>query len=433
MLDIASQHGLSPDMDISYYRGRCRAIAAMCEEGSWRSRVYIKDLELSDFRAFHHADVKLPDPNKRRSQVGDYPNVSVFLGDNGGGKSSVLRAVAIICLAPILSHSGFVPYRLVRRPSAQQARIAASVSLEPSERGPRLIHTVIHRPPKGDQDRIEPPFNSSDLFDDDRSPAFFLVGYGATRRVETGDYSESSSRKSRGPRYTRVASLFEDQVALVPFSKRLSHRRSRRRMGEMLDLLNACLPESVRCVGLNEDADEEELLFKADGEDTPLPALSDGFRAFVGLVGDLVGRLAELETDEPLDQIPGIVLIDEIDLHLHPSWQRVVVPTLARTFPRLQFLVTSHSPLVAGSVSARSIFVVERNQDGVSTIEQLEERTFGRSAEELLLSSYFGLPTTRSVDFEAQSENLFARAADGDAEAALTYLRSLTDRDRRVR
>lgn len=391
--------------------------------------MYIRRLELTDFRAFGHTHVVFPDAAEPSRRTGDYPNVSIFLGDNGGGKSSVLRAVALACVGPVLS--GYVPYRLVRRPGATTAIITAHVQAGPPEAEVDRLQTVIHRQSHGDQDRIAPRDDSAfDLIDDELSSLFFIVGYGATRRVETGDYFEGSSRKSRGPRYARVASLFEDQVALVPFSQRLSRRRGRVRAEEMVHLLNRCLPPAVRCLGLDDYG--EELKFEVDGEETPLLALSDGFRIFVGLVGDLIGRLSEVFTEGPLDEISGIVLIDEVDLHLHPSWQRVVVPTLAQVFPRLQFIVTSHSPLVAGSVSSRSVFVVERDR-GVSTIEQLEERTFGRSAEELLLSSYFGLPTTRAVDFETQSADLFARAAAGDANAALTYLRSLADPGRRER
>jgi predicted ATP-binding protein involved in virulence len=60
----------------------------------------------------------------------------------------------------------------------------------------------------------------------------------------------------------------------------------------------------------------------------------------------------------------GVVLVDDIDLHLHPSWQRTVVSKLASTLPRLQFIVTSHSPLVAGNLYAENIRVVSNEPDG---------------------------------------------------------------------
>ena len=63
--------------------------------------------------------------------------------------------------------------------------------------------------------------------------------------------------------------------------------------------------------------------------------------------------------------------------------------------PKLQFVLTSHSPLVASTVKRENVFVSDTAEDGTATIEQLEEKVYGRSAEQLLLSSYFGLQTTR--------------------------------------
>ncbi len=88
--------------------------------------------------------------------------------------------------------------------------------------------------------------------------------------------------------------------------------------------------------------------------------LSDGEKCTLALVGDLARRLALAypELDNPL-QAPGIVLIDEIDLHLHPGWQRRVVPALQYAFPRCQFILTTHSPQVVSEVPAQQIWVLD--------------------------------------------------------------------------
>ncbi|MFG0532296.1 AAA family ATPase [Pseudomonas sp. yb_2] len=125
-------------------------------------------------------------------------------------------------------------------------------------------------------------------------------------------------------------------------------------------------------------------------------------------------------------EVPGMVLVDEIDLHLHPEWQRSVVPTLATTFPQLQFVFTSHSPLVASTVKRENIFITDTAEDGTATIKQLEEHVFGKSMEQLLLSAYFGLQTTRPDAFKAEDEQLFEKAANGDTTAALDFLARLT-------
>lgn len=84
--------------------------------------------------------------------------------------------------------------------------------------------------------------------------------------------------------------------------------------------------------------------------------LSDGEKCLLSLVGDLASRLAIADpiADNPLEG-SGIVLVDEIDLHLHPAWQRKVTHILTRTFPNCQFIVTTHSPQVLGEIKAQDI------------------------------------------------------------------------------
>ena len=118
----------------------------------------------------------------------------------------------------------------------------------------------------------------------------------------------------------------------------------------------------------------------------------------------------------------GVVLIDEIDLHLHPSWQREVVQTLSTALPRMQFIATTHSPLVASTVQSENIFVTDEDENGHAIIKQLEERVYGRSVEQLLLSSYFGLESTKPASFMEASRELFAEVAKGDSKAALAFL-----------
>lgn len=102
------------------------------------------------------------------------------------------------------------------------------------------------------------------------------------------------------------------------------------------------------------DVDSEEI--RAIGYDNtaiPFRLLSDGIRNTIGLVADLAHRMAQLNPalgELAVEQTPGVVLIDELDLHLHPSWQRRIVNDLKRTFPKVQFIVTTHSPFIIQSL-----------------------------------------------------------------------------------
>lgn len=402
--------------------------------------MYVKTLHIYAFKCFVKAALKLQYPGRKGLGVGSPNNVNVILGDNGGGKSSVLRALAIAVLAPVLLQSGFVPYRLVRRAKdasapAEQALLKLSIVTDKRElaplsaRGRSELLARIDKRERGDLDRLHlegtPNSPLADLLYDDTSLAFFVVGYGATRRVETGDYSESSARRSRGLRYRRVAGLFEDQVSLRPLQSWLPKLEGTKRFDEVVAKLNELLPASVSFPG-DFDKLSDQYLFNFKDAVSPFSSLSDGFKSFIGWAGDLLGHLVDVcPKGRQISDVPGIVLVDEVDLHLHPEWQRSVVPTLAKTFPKIQFVFTTHSPLVVSSVKQQNVFLTDLTADGGATIRQLDEYVHGRSIEQLLLSSYFGLETTRPDAFVSTGEALFQEAAAGNSEAALSYLEHL--------
>lgn len=405
--------------------------------------MYAKRLSAYDFRCFGKAVLGFQYPGRRGAGTSPISNVNLILGDNGGGKSSVLRAVAIAVLAPILMESGYVAHRVVRRPGAKKSLLKVDGvlhNLEQKDGDPKKLGRTdlemlarFEYREKQSRDRLHldstPTNPLTELLYDDSSPAFFVAGYGATRRVETGDYFESSARRSRGLRYGRVAGLFEDHLALRPMHSWFPRLDDRRRT-EAIDIINAVLPDNVRFNG-EYDEDEAQFLFAFDGQLTPFTSLSDGYKAFLGMAGDLVGHLADVcRDDKRIDDVDGIVLIDEIDLHLHPEWQRTVLPALAGAFPRIQFICTTHSPLVASTARKENVFVTDVDDAGLATIKQIEERVFGQSAEQVLLSSYFGLATTRPQEFEVEADALFRSAALGDKEAALDFLNRMTSPNR---
>ncbi len=411
--------------------------------------MYAKTLHIGNFKCFGQVDASFQYPGRSAEGVPVLDNVNLILGDNGGGKTSILRAIAVAVLAQTLSESGFVPWRLVRRARPGQdavqtanlkvdlvadtddGRWVMGLGIDPQfELGVRLDAKNGQAGNEIDRlSEINPllPNRIRMLFDLSNNIPF-IAGYGATRRLETGDYSESSARRSRGPRYARVASLFEDHLALRPIQTWANKIRNKAPLeyARALEKFNQVLPDNVRFTGEFE-ADDGQAIFMFNDAPTPLMALSDGYKSFIGWVGDLIGQLLDVNDGKcPIDQMSGIVLLDEIDLHLHPAWQRSVVPALAKAFPKLQFFFTSHGPLVAATVQHENVFITDIAPDGTAILKQIEEHVYGRGIEELLLSSYFGLESTRPESFQAQGRELFLKAASGDSSAALEYLQRLT-------
>ena len=152
----------------------------------------------------------------------------------------------------------------------------------------------------------------------------------------------------------------------------------------------------------------------------PFPGLSDGYRGFIGWVGDLLYHLcyAYPHGGHLVDML-GIVMVDEIDLLLHPKWQMKVISTVAKALPRMQFIFTSHSPLVAGSLEWMNINLLKVNPKTNRTVaKRLKQSIHGLDADQILISDFFGLKTTRTAGKISQLARLQRRARHGDAEAA---------------
>lgn len=121
----------------------------------------------------------------------------------------------------------------------------------------------------------------------------------------------------------------------------------------------ACLPGATR---VRFDFDRKELVVKLAGEERPYSSLSDGQRATLALVADLASKASTLNPHlgvAAARKSPGVVLIDELDLHLHPTWQREIVDRLKSVFPALQFIASTHSPFIIQSLEPGELLRLE--------------------------------------------------------------------------
>ncbi|ATB35748.1 hypothetical protein CYFUS_001162 [Cystobacter fuscus] len=406
--------------------------------------MYVRSLTIQNLRSFESVELPLCHPGDGAppapTGVPYLDNVTLLLGSNGSGKTSVLRAVALSTLAPVLAMgSGYVPYALVRRVKGRpsEARVKAHVVLHDQdglgEGKEEEIAATLVAPPRGYTDRFliesKPPSWHIRLWDEE-SPAFLVLGYGATRRVETGAGSVEGRAKERILRYRRVAGLFEEHMTLMPLAAWLPQvaRKDKKRHQEIVNLMNELLPEGTKMLGKWEDREDPESLFQRGGSVLPFPALSDGYRAFLCWVGDVLYHLHLIcKKGQRLVDMRGVVLVDEVDLHLHPEWQRHLVPSLSRAFPRLQFVLTSHSPLVVSTLSSQNVLLLEEREraGGVTATEVLRpgEELYGLSADQILTSQSFGLESSRDERFFERLKDVADKAREGGAEDALRFMR----------
>jgi predicted ATP-binding protein involved in virulence len=116
-------------------------------------------------------------------------------------------------------------------------------------------------------------------------------------------------------------------------------------------------------------AGDELLGVFADGRRLPFRLLSDGVRNMLALVADVARRAATLNPHLGADaarKTPGVVLIDEVDLHLHPRWQRRVLDDLRRTFPLVQFVATTHSPFIVQSLGPGELLTLDKPEEAAA-------------------------------------------------------------------
>lgn len=150
--------------------------------------------------------------------------------------------------------------------------------------------------------------------------------------------------------------------------------------------------------------------------------LSDGEKCLLAMVGDIARRLAiaNPSLDDPL-QGEGIVLIDEIELHLYPQWQHKIIPRLTETFPNCQFIVTTHSPQVLSHVQPENIYILQSTPDGI--IVSNPESSYGRDSNQIL-EDYMGTPE-RPQDIKDKILELFRLIDRNDFAGAKQLCQSI--------
>lgn len=138
-------------------------------------------------------------------------------------------------------------------------------------------------------------------------------------------------------------------------------------------------------IQFNLDTDEIDVIYCDKNNDhvrIPVSQLSDGYKCTISLIADIAYRMAILNPqllDRVLVETEGIVLIDEIDLHLHPTWQKRILKDLMEIFPKVQFIVSTHAPEVINSVKSDSI-VILKNNEVLSAVDE----TYGKDANTIL-------------------------------------------------
>ena len=334
---------------------------------------YFHSLELEGIGCFKEKQfLDLSDGN------GSYSNWTLILGDNGTGKTTLLRVLDR--MQPVeFSFNGIdIFYFPIYFKSSQLFYFNIEYSKLQVVNNSEIDSIIIENHGWGEF-KIE--FKN-----------VFLLSYGASRRMSK-DVNLSSLISEQF--YT---SLFDDSIELINaeewyLQKCLKLNSSE---GELtIKFINKVI-NLKQIKSLNESSSIE--VQTENGEWIPLRDLSYGYQTMTALLVDIGSRMMDKypESDNPLAE-PVIILIDEIDLHLHPKWQRQIMEQFSKYFPQAQFIVTSHSPLIVQAAEAVNANIVVCRKDGDKVIiDNNPEEVKGWRIDQILISDLFDLPTVRS-------------------------------------
>ena len=388
--------------------------------------MYIDKVTLKNIRGFENLEFNLCRGD------GKYAGWTVFTGDNGAGKSTLLKAIAVALTGRDVARS-LQPsfYRWIREAAGdQEAKIELMILPEKhvdefSEKGntayKKFPATLVLKQ-SGKEASVElPAANGSKTTLVQRglwAPAaggWFSCGYGPFRRVFGA--SQEATRLMVSPTTERFVTMFQEAASLYEVDqwlRNLSHKKLEGRSpesGQQLDLLLELLRDELMPNLITVDRVDSDGLWLRDRNGLQLAwsEMSDGYRAALALLADIVRHLiaaygidglAERGEDGKLQVVrSGVVMIDEIDAHLHPEWQREIGFWLKRHFPNIQFLVTTHSPIICQAADENGLFVLPEpgSSDAPRSLTPAEYKTVISSRPDtILLTPAFNMQNTRS-------------------------------------
>lgn len=376
--------------------------------------MWVEEVILDNIKCFDKQSLKLGSTKE------PYPWITL-LGENGTGKSTFLQSLALLLAGPEGAK------QLLTRP------VGWSKDQGKSGKMTVRLHQGTHDPGQYGGDKKERKvfqftfhvtgtetirinnkvYTEPVIIEDTNSRAlpwlrenallpkgkgWFAAGYGAFRRL-TRESKIIVPSLQTPLRYTNFFTQFREDQALEAFeswmvyldyriSKSSNDSLAKKQKEWGIKAINKLLPKGNSFDSIDNNA---SIWFNVQGSKVSTVSLSDGFRSVLALAGDLVWRLIEAfpESQDPLVE-QGVVLIDELDIHLHPAWQRTIAGLLREIFPGIQFIMATHSPLVAAGAGEDAITYRFYKEDEKTTVEQIKN-IHTKSVDQILQSDAFSL------------------------------------------
>ena len=418
----------------------------------------IHELSLYNFKKFSKYTLQL------------HPRFTLLIGDNGTGKTSLLDALAIAAGVWLVnppdstlsnSKRNILPTE-IRLEAIESAGVTQFIEHKPVKvtavgsftkdswsKWSRKINSKGSRTSNNDAKGVIDYISS--LFRRDKSGRMIwfpvIAYYGAGRTWLPSNASRKTAKLEQGinRRWDAFYDCFEERIRLADLQTWFQKEAiaALQRSGKMRPSYDVVKWAILRCIpGADDlwfDGDRAEIVVSLEHQPIPFSSLSEGQKMMVALIADIAIKvvnqntkfLTEVVDPNPeiippiLQQTPGLVLIDEIDVHLHPKWQRRVVNDLKTTFPSIQFVCTTHSPQVIGQIEPECLRILyEDNTGKICTITPKQGLGMDSS---WILQNLMGA-SARDIKIEEDLEQIFDTIDAENYSQARELIQTLTQK-----
>ena len=371
----------------------------------------LEKIRITNYRCFKDADIEFDD------------HATLIVGKNGAGKTAILDAVAVAVSTFLLGIDGGAS-RSISKDDARYEFHDLDGTVDPQHQFPVSIESIGDCMDNCDVKWMRSLNSESGNTTVKEARELTNISKDAQKRIMTGDKSlilPLISYYGTGRLYVQkkekknIKSLteFKRQVGYVDCMAAESNEKlmlnwfqiqtlkslqEQQRTGKVEKSLLLKTVESAICKCFERisgsknadivfDLDTHRLVLNFEGTDGSLQKfamdeMSDGYKNTLSMIGDIAYRMAVLNPmlgDKVLEETTGVVVIDEIDLHLHPQWQQTIISDLNTIFPKIQFIVSSHAPAVINSVAKEQIRILDNGE-----IYMPAAQTYGRDANSIL-------------------------------------------------
>jgi energy-coupling factor transporter ATP-binding protein EcfA2 len=370
---------------------------------------YFLSLELENVRCFSTRQIlDLKDSN------GWPARWTILLGENGTGKTTVLQLLAAFervmesTQGVSFSHHG-------ERGLRYHCRLPEHITRDWNGPLPNFSITAIRDLNLTRRTKQSVNYHCTGICDSKNAVSIIMdtfsppccYAYGTERRFTATSLNPEKSDSVAPSVFFEDTKLLNAEEWLLRLdysaSKASKIREDQKKRLEMAkDILTKALPDvsEIRITSPTTEKPTPRVEFKTPYGWVPLGSLGYGYRTMIAWIVDFTSRMVTRypNSDDPLAE-PAVVLVDEIDLHLHPKWQRELISFLTERFPNTQFIVTAHSPLIVQAAPEANLVLLRREGDHV-VIENSPETIRGWRVDQILTSELFGLETARPPDTE---------------------------------